>query len=269
MDITSGNFVFSRHGKLPDRRRQDHAACARCVADRQRSGGAEVREHGGQRSAARRRHRHLRQGRTERSGGRRHPDSEDRPHDGGGHGRVSELERSTKLRKMAVKRWRWQAGRDRRRVHARGGRGVFRRRPHARGGKPEAGRLARRGHSRAGGPTYRLFANLRPVSRRDRRDGPLRSGSGARSPREDPFAGLPEPEELGTPPSCWRCMTRHRRAGDRLEDRAGARGRRYRAYPPIRAFENSEGASFDSYPARARSPIPAVFPVRTALRVAA
>ena len=57
--------------KLSDRRRQAHAAGARRVADRQRAGSAEIRQHGGQRSEARRRHRRVRQGRAERAGGRR------------------------------------------------------------------------------------------------------------------------------------------------------------------------------------------------------
>ena len=77
VDITSGNFVFSasesyliEDGKItrPVRGRN---------ADRQRSRSAEVRQHGGQRSEAGRRHRHLRQGRPERAGRRRHPDRQE------------------------------------------------------------------------------------------------------------------------------------------------------------------------------------------------
>ena len=78
-------FRFLRDGKLSDRKRQVNAAGARRVADRQRAGSAEVREHGGQRSAARRRHRRVRQRRAERAGGRRHSDRENRPHDRGRH----------------------------------------------------------------------------------------------------------------------------------------------------------------------------------------
>ncbi len=58
-------------GKLPHRGRQADAPGAQRHPDRQRSGSAEVRQHGGQRSAAGRRHRHLRQGRAERAGGSR------------------------------------------------------------------------------------------------------------------------------------------------------------------------------------------------------
>ena len=79
-------FCFFRFGKLPDRGRQTHPPGAQRHPHRQRSGSAQIRQHGGQRPAPRRRHRHLRQGRPERPRGRRHPDPQDRPHDGGRHG---------------------------------------------------------------------------------------------------------------------------------------------------------------------------------------
>ena len=72
VDITSGNFVFSasesyliEDGKLTRPGAQRHP-------DRQRPGSVEVRQHGGQRPAAGRRHRGVRQGRPERAGGRGH-----------------------------------------------------------------------------------------------------------------------------------------------------------------------------------------------------
>ena len=76
-------------GGLPDRRRQDHRAGARRDADRQRPRGAEVRLDGRPRSQARRRHRHLRQRRPERAGGRGHADHQAGQDDGGRHGTVS------------------------------------------------------------------------------------------------------------------------------------------------------------------------------------
>ena len=79
-------FRVQRLGELSDRRRPHHAPGARRDADRQRAGGAQIRQHGGARSEARRRHGHLRQRRAERAGRRRDSDHQDRPHDRGRHG---------------------------------------------------------------------------------------------------------------------------------------------------------------------------------------
>ncbi len=81
VDITSGKFVFSaseayliENGKItaPDQGRD---------ADRQRPGRADARVDGRQRPEARRRRRHLRQGRPERAGRRRPADAADRRDD--------------------------------------------------------------------------------------------------------------------------------------------------------------------------------------------
>ena len=77
VDITSGNFVFSASESYLIEDGQDHAAGSRRHVDRQRAGGAQVRQHGGQRSATGRRRRYLRQGRPERSGRRGDSDHQD------------------------------------------------------------------------------------------------------------------------------------------------------------------------------------------------
>ena len=91
VDITSGNFVFSasesyliEDGKL-----------TRPVRDATLIGnGPEALKYVsmvGNDLQAGRRHRHLRQRRPERAGGRRHSDREDRPHDRGRNARMSDL----------------------------------------------------------------------------------------------------------------------------------------------------------------------------------
>ena len=78
-------FRLLRLRELPDRRREADPAGPQRHADRERAGGPEVRQHGRQRSAAGRRHRDLRQGRTERACRRGYPDDQDRSDDGRGH----------------------------------------------------------------------------------------------------------------------------------------------------------------------------------------
>src|SRR5204863_4383838 len=73
------------------RERQSDQALEGRDADRQRSRGAEVREHGGQRSATRRRRGHVRQRRPKRAGGRGDSDHQNRQDDGGRNGGLSEL----------------------------------------------------------------------------------------------------------------------------------------------------------------------------------
>ena len=72
---------------LPDRGRQGHRAGQGCDADRQRARGHAARHRGRRRPGARQRHRHLRQERPGRAGGRRPADgpdgADDRGRDGG------------------------------------------------------------------------------------------------------------------------------------------------------------------------------------------
>ena len=86
VDITSGNFVFSASESylIEDGKLTRPVRNATLIGNGPEA--LKLRQHGGQRSAAGRRHRHLRQRRTKRAGGRRHSHDQDRPHDRGRHG---------------------------------------------------------------------------------------------------------------------------------------------------------------------------------------
>src|SRR5665647_240292 len=73
-------------GELLHRGRQADPSGAQRHADRQRAGSVEIRQHGGQRPAAGRGHRHLRQGRAERACGGGNPHHQDRQNDRRRHG---------------------------------------------------------------------------------------------------------------------------------------------------------------------------------------
>ena len=85
VDITSGKFVFSAAEALPDRGRQDDRAAQGRELHRQRAGRAHSRRRHRQRFCAGYRHRHLRQERAGRAGGRRPADAARRPHHRGRH----------------------------------------------------------------------------------------------------------------------------------------------------------------------------------------
>ncbi len=86
VDITSGNFVFSASESYLIEDGHITRPVRGAMLTGNGPGSAEVRQHGGPRSEARRRRRHLRQRRPERAGGRRDSDHQDRSHDGGRHG---------------------------------------------------------------------------------------------------------------------------------------------------------------------------------------
>ena len=90
VDITSGNFVFSASESylIEDGKLTRPVRNATLIGNGPEA--LEVRQHGGQRPAARRRHRRLRQGRAERARGRGNSDHQDRPHDRGRHGLSAE-----------------------------------------------------------------------------------------------------------------------------------------------------------------------------------
>ncbi len=97
-------FRVQRIGELLDRGRPHHAAGPRRHVDRQRPGSAQIRQHGRQRSEAGRRHRHLRQRRAERSGGRRNSDHQGRSHDRRRHLRMIDAELASKAVRLALDR---------------------------------------------------------------------------------------------------------------------------------------------------------------------
>ena len=88
VDITSGNFVFSASESylIEDGKLTRPVRNATLIGNGPEA--LEIRQHGGQRPAAGRGHRHLRQGRPERAGGSGDSDHQDRPHDGGRNGVV-------------------------------------------------------------------------------------------------------------------------------------------------------------------------------------
>ena len=129
VDITSGNFVFSASESylIEDGKLTRPVRGATLIGN-----GPEALKHVsmvGQRSETRRRHRHLRQGRTERARGRRHSDHQDRPHDRGRNRAMSTASTRTQLGQArlceiasdAIRLAR-AGGRDRRRVHPHSGR---------------------------------------------------------------------------------------------------------------------------------------------------
>ncbi len=88
VDITNGKFVFSASEAYLIEDGKITGAGARRYADRQRTGGAQIRLDGWQRPEAGRGYRHLRQGRPERASGRGHAYHQAGPHDGGRDGAV-------------------------------------------------------------------------------------------------------------------------------------------------------------------------------------
>ena len=207
------------------------------------------------------------QGRAEHSRGRGHSDREDRPHDGGGHRGVNELEQDR--RPTRPQHGRWQLGATGRRMHACRRRGIFRRRAHARSRKPEAGRLARRGNSRAGGPQHRLFAHLRSFARRASRRWCAPRWIWRGSPPKIRTRACPIPRIWARFDADLQlyddAIAEH---GDGLEDRAGAPGGRHGS---VRRSAHSQfrraRRSIRTW-ARGRSRIRAAFPAPIGHRAA-